>query len=138
MKRILPYPLSPLSFIPSFDTYDNEKLEQEYDNYCINKSNPDIVFWRLFFEGEVILTHQEMSSAIYKVENADCIISVKNAGHVRMANFPYPPSMPIIAMIFDRRLWGKKRIVNIIEGELPNTFITFDVIDRYKLEKRRW
>ena len=130
--------LNIFSFTPSFASYDNKKLEQEYENYCINKSNPDIVFWRLFFEGKVILTHQEMSAAIYKVENTDCIISVKNAGHVRKANFPYPPSIPIIAMVFDRRLWGKKRIVNIIEGELPNTFITFDVIDKYKIEKRIW
>ena len=70
--------------------------------------------------------------------SGDCIISVKNAGHVRMANFPYPFYIPIIAMVFDRRLWGKKRIVEIIEGEIPKSFINLETIDRYKLERRRW
>ena len=125
-------------FIPSYETYDNKKLEYEYEKYCNDKSDPDYMFWRIFFEGEVELSKQEMPSAIYKMKDADCIISVKNAGHVRMANFPYPFYIPIIAMVFDRRLWGKKRIVEIIEGEIPKSFINLETIDRYKLERRRW
>ena len=125
-------------FLPKYETYNNDNLEFEYEKYCNDKSDPDYMFWRIFFEAEVVFLKQGMSNAIYKLKDAECIISVRNAGHVRMTNSPYPHYIPIIAMVFDRRLWGKKRIVEIIEGEIPKSFITLDTVHRYKSERKMW
>ena len=127
------------NFQQSYDSYDNDKLEYEYEKWCNDKSDPDYMFWRIFFEAEVEFLKQGMSNAMYKLKDAECIISVRNAGHVRMTNSHLLGTIfPIIAMVYDRRLWGKKRIVEIIEGEIPKSFINLETIDRYKLERRRW
>ena len=126
------------SFLPKYETYNNDNLELEYEKYCNDKSDPDYMFWRIFFEAEVVFLKQGTSNAIYKLKDAECIISVRNAGHVRMTNFPYPDYFPIIAMVYDRRLWGKKRCLEIIEGEIPKRFITLDTVHRYKQERSIW
>jgi len=121
-------------FNPKYDLYDENCLQEEYDEHCSHDNQV-----RIFFQGPVLHVDQKTTGAIYVLEEEEsCRIKVANMTHVRLTDFPYPDTFDIIAPVIDRRLWGQKKVVRILDGLIPSSYLHLNAINYYLELRRRY
>tara|TARA_Y100001970_G_scaffold32950_1_gene40850 strand:+ start:782 stop:1192 length:411 start_codon:yes stop_codon:yes gene_type:complete len=114
------------------DIYDVNTLQELHDIHCSNNPNN-----RIFFEGPVKFIRQQWNGAIYKLveDLPETIIKLPNSTHLRLADYPYPKTFDVLAPTIDIKLWREKRIIEIISGDIPKSYISLGQVDYY-LEMR--
>ena len=87
--------------------------------------------------GYVRIVDQKTTGSIYVLEEEQsCRIKVASMTHLRLTDFPSPEKFDILAPVIDRRLWGQKKVVRILDGLIPSSYLHLNVINYY-LEFRR-